>query len=213
VKEKAKRLGTILFPVILFLYPLLKITQGIELTDTCYGLVNYRFFPHAGQEWTVATYLANVLGALLMRLPFGDSLVGMRFYTGLFVSAMALLAYFFLKGKMPSWIVFLGEFAAISLCWIPTTSLYNYLTFFLFLCGTVLLYRGLIWQNRKWMAFAGVCLGASVLTRLPNIVECGILLWHFEKEKSGGDLERCRCLCDRLCGGISCRFSCDQPAV
>ena len=111
-----------MFPVILFLYPLLKITQGIELTDTCYGLVNYRFFPHAGQEWTVATYLANVLGALLMRLPFGDSLVGMRFYTGLFVSAMALLAYFFLKGKMPSWIAFLGEFAAISLCWIPTTS-------------------------------------------------------------------------------------------
>lgn len=44
MKEKAKRLGTILFPVILFLYPLLKITQGIELTDTCYGLVNYRFF-------------------------------------------------------------------------------------------------------------------------------------------------------------------------
>ena len=50
MKEKAKQLGTILFPVILFLYPLLKITQGIELTDTCYGLVNYRFFPHAGQE-------------------------------------------------------------------------------------------------------------------------------------------------------------------
>ena len=73
MKEKAKRLGTILFPVILFLYPLLKITQGIELTDTCYGLVNYRFFPHAGQEWTVATYLANVLGALLMRLPFGTA--------------------------------------------------------------------------------------------------------------------------------------------
>ena len=66
MKEKAKQLGTILFPVILFLYPLLKITQGIELTDTCYGLVNYRFFPHAGQEWTVATYLANVLGAFLM---------------------------------------------------------------------------------------------------------------------------------------------------
>ena len=100
MKEKAKRLGTILFPVILFLYPLLKITQGIELTDTCYGLVNYRFFPHAGQEWTVATYLANVLGAFLMRLPFGDSLVGMRFYTGLFVSAMALLAYFRVPGRI-----------------------------------------------------------------------------------------------------------------
>ena len=49
----------------------------------------------------------------------------------------------------------------------------------LFLCGTVLLYRGLIWQNRKWMAFAGVCLGASVLTRLPNIVECALIIAVF----------------------------------
>ena len=102
MKEKAKRLGTILCPVILFLYPLLKFTQGIELTDTCYGLVNYRFFPHAGQEWTVATYLANVLGALLMRLPFGDSLVGMRFYTGLFVSARPGLPIFYGKAKIPT---------------------------------------------------------------------------------------------------------------
>ena len=85
-ERKAKRLGTILFPVILFLYPLLKITQGIELTDTCYGLVNYRFFPHAGQEWTVATYLANVLGALLMRLLWGQP-GGNAFLYGTFSSA------------------------------------------------------------------------------------------------------------------------------
>ena len=43
----------------------------------------------------------------------------------------------------------------------------------------MLLYRGLIWQNRKWMAFAGVCLGASVLTRLPNIVECALIIAVF----------------------------------
>ena len=143
MKDRTKQIITqYLFPAVLLLYPLLKITQGIELTDTCYGLINYRFFPDAGQEWTVATYLANVLGALLIRLPFGDSLVGMRFYTGLMVSGMALLAYFFLKGKMPAWLAFAGEIAAVSLCWIPTTSLYNYLTFALFLAGTVFLYRG-----------------------------------------------------------------------
>ena len=98
MKDRTKRIFIqYLFPAALLLYPLLKITQGIELTDTCYGLVNYRFFPEAGQEWTVATYLANVLGAFLIRLPFGDSLVGMRFYTGLIVSGMALLSYFFLS--------------------------------------------------------------------------------------------------------------------
>lgn len=180
MKNRTKQIITqYLFPAVLLLYPLLKITQGIELTDTCYGLINYRFFPDAGQEWTVATYLANVLGALLIRLPFGDSLVGMRFYTGLMVSGMALLAYFFLKGKMPAWLAFAGEIAAVSLCWIPTTSLYNYLTFALFLAGTVFLYRGLVWQKRLWMGIAGACLGASVLTRLPNILECGLIIAVF----------------------------------
>lgn len=168
-----------IFPLGLLLYPLIKINQGIDLSDSCYGLVNFRFFPHAAQEWTVATYLANVAGAVFLRLPFGDTLIGIRFYTGLIVSAMALFAYYFLKGKMPAWIAFAGEAVAIGLCWIPTTSLYNYLTFFLFLCGTVTLYRGLIWKRRGLMALAGAFLGLSTLTRLPNILECGLILAVF----------------------------------
>lgn len=168
-----------LFPAVLLLYPLLKINQGIDLTDSCYGLVNYTFFPNAGQEWTVATYLANVLGAFFVRLPFGATLIGIRLYTGLLVSAMALLSYYFLKGKMPPWLAFIGEIAAVSLCWIPTTSLYNYLTFALFLAGTITLYRGLVWQRRSLLALAGAFLGASVLTRLPNVLECGLIIAVF----------------------------------
>lgn len=168
-----------IFPLLLFLYPLIKINQGIDLTDSCYGLVNFTFFPHAGREWTVATYLANVLGALLVRLPFGDTLIGIRLYTGLLVSAMALLGYYFLKGKMPAWLAFAGEAAAVGLCWIPTTSLYNYLTFFLFLCGSVTLYRGLVWKRRSLLALAGAFLGMSTLTRLPNILECGLIIAVF----------------------------------
>lgn len=178
--DRMKRAVTnVIFPLLLFLYPFLKIDQGIDLTDSSYGLVNYLFFPNAGQEWTVATWLANALGALLIRLPFGDTLIGIRFYCSLLVCFMALLSYFFLKGKMPPWIAFLGEAAAVSLCWIPVTSLYNYLTFALFLSGSVCLYRGLVWQRRRTMALAGALLGASVLTRLPNILECGLIVAVF----------------------------------
>lgn len=178
--DRMKRAVTnVIFPLLLFLYPFLKIDQGIDLTDSSYGLVNYLFFPNAGQEWTLATWLANALGALLIRLPFGDTLIGIRFYCSLLVCFMALLSYFFLKGKMPPWIAFLGEAAAVSLCWIPVTSLYNYLTFALFLSGSVCLYRGLVWQRRRTMAFAGALLGASVLTRLPNILECGLIVAVF----------------------------------
>lgn len=192
MKDRTKKvLINYIFPLVLLLYPLIKIDQGIDLSDSCYGLVNFNFFPHAGQEWTVATYLANVLGAILLRLPFGNTLIGIRFYTGLLVSAMALLSYYFLKGKMPAWIAFAGEVVAIGLCWIPTTSLYNYLTFFLFLCGTVTLYRGLIWKRRTLMVLAGIFLGMSTLTRLPNILECGLIIavfyYDLMKQRNEGD--------------------------
>ena len=62
-------LTNFIFPLLLFLYPFLKIGQGIDLTDSSYGLVNYLFFPNAGQEWTVATWLANVLGATRFMRP------------------------------------------------------------------------------------------------------------------------------------------------
>ncbi|MBR2951281.1 MAG: hypothetical protein IKC46_15720 [Lachnospiraceae bacterium] len=179
MKKTEKYLEWFVLPLILFLFPLIKCSQGIDLTDTCYGLVNFTFFPHAAQDWTVATYLANVTGWLLMKLPGGAALLGMRIYTGLFVSFMALLSYFFLKGKMPCGLAFLGEVIAIGLCWIPTTSLYNYLTFVLFLGGSICLYRGLIWKRRRLMAAAGVLLGLSVLTRLPNILECALIVTVF----------------------------------
>ena len=43
--QKAGRLAAdLLFPLILLIFPLLKADQGIDLTDTGYSLVNYRFF-------------------------------------------------------------------------------------------------------------------------------------------------------------------------
>ena len=41
------RAAELLFPVILLLFPLLKINQGVDLTDTPYSLGNYRFLKAA----------------------------------------------------------------------------------------------------------------------------------------------------------------------
>ena len=41
--EYLQAVGEIVFPVILLLLPLLKINQGVDLTDTPYSLGNYRF--------------------------------------------------------------------------------------------------------------------------------------------------------------------------
>ena len=135
IKHAAGRAQRFLFPCILFIYPLLAANQGIDISDPMYSLTNFRFFPELEGTWALATYLANAVGFLLMKLPFGGTLLGINIYTRLLISAMALLAYFFLKGKMPAWIVFVGEMIAISYCWCTTTILYHYLTYFFFLSG------------------------------------------------------------------------------
>ncbi|MDR2888780.1 MAG: hypothetical protein LBV33_02945, partial [Lachnospiraceae bacterium] len=89
----------IIFPVILLLFPLLKIAAGVELADTGYSLGNYRFFPEATGTWVLNTYISNVVGYLFTRLPFGSLMIGMNFYSSLLVSAMALLGYRFFITK------------------------------------------------------------------------------------------------------------------
>ena len=127
----------VIFPAVLLIYPLLLIHQGIDVSDTTYSLGYYRFMGEMDMTWVLATYLANVAGAFLLKLPMGNTLLGMNFYTGLLVSAIALVCYYALSRWMPSLIVFLGEVTALSLCWCPTTILYNYLTYFFFAAGAV----------------------------------------------------------------------------
>lgn len=170
----------VLFPLLLFLYPLLLINQGIDITDTTYSLGYYRFMKEMDITWVLATYLANVTGAFFMKLPLGDTLLGMNLYTGLIASAIALICYAALKKRMPSWIAFAGEVIALSLCWCPTTTLYNYLTYLLFAAGVLFLMKALTEGGRLYYAAAGVCLGLNVMVRFSNLAEAALIVvvWY-----------------------------------
>lgn len=173
-----------LFIILLVFYPLIKINQGLDVVDTSYSLTNFQYFPTAEGTWMVATYLANAAGYFLMQLPKGNTLVGMNFYTGLIISGFALLMYFELRKKMPAWLVFLGEMLAIGLCWCPSVILYNYLTYLLMGAGILLLYRGICTDEEKlkfrYLLLAGICLGANVTVRMPNVVQAAFILalWY-----------------------------------
>jgi len=191
--------GEILFPVILLLLPLLKINQGVDLTDTPYSLGNYRFFAQSEGVWVLSTFLSNVTGFFLTKLPMGQTMLGMKLYTSLFVSAMALLGYRFFKTKMPSWMAFLGEVAAIGFCWCPTGILYNYMTYFFFLLGAILLFRGLAGCRPFCLVLAGICLGLNVAVRVPNVLEVSMIvaLWFYGamKKKSFEEIAKETGLC------------------
>ena len=187
--EKRKKLANLLenvYIVLLALYPLRHINWGIDFWDTGYSYANFQYMgtDHMDPMWLFSTYLSNAVGNLLMKLPRAGTLMGMNFYTGLLVSLMALTGYFFCtrKLKMPGWIAFLGEFTAVSLCWCPTASLYNYLTYAFFGACVLLLYLGLTGEKPLCLVLAGICLGANVLVRFSNLPEAAMILalWAYD---------------------------------
>ena len=172
----------ILFPVILILFPLLKVNQGIDLTDTAYSLGNYAFFGQNTVLWTLLTFLSKVLGFFFTKLPFGGTMLGMKVYSSLLISAMALLGYRFFRTKMPAVIAFLAELSAIGMCWCPSVILYNYMTYALLLTAVILLFRGLVRKHPGCLVAAGVVLGLNTLVRFPNNgleVLLILTLWYY----------------------------------
>ena len=59
-------LENIIFPVLLALYPLTGIRQGLDVSDTSYSLSNFQYFASMDGTWTVATFLANAAGWLMI---------------------------------------------------------------------------------------------------------------------------------------------------
>lgn len=196
-KEMCTRiLYNIIFPLILLLFPLIKSGIGVDYTDSMYSPGNFVFFSEMEGTWVIATYLSNVIGFLIIKLPGAGTYLGLRIYTNLFVSAMALVSYYWLKNriKMPAWIAAMGEVIAIGLCWCPTTILYNYLTYFFMLLSLICLYEGLTREKNSLLVLAGIFLGANLMVRFPNVIEVGFILavWAYgflESKKFGKVLQ------------------------
>ena len=170
-----------IFPAILLIYPLIKCNQGVDVSDSTYSLGNYLFFERLEGTWVVSTYLSNVVGWILTKLPFGTTLLGINIYTGLIVSGLTIGLYFMLRKWMPDWIVFFGEFIAIGFLWIPTGILYNYLTYVFFALGATLLYKGLVEEKKRVLIVAGIMLGLNVWVRIPNLAEMALVVcvWYY----------------------------------
>ena len=172
MKEKWIKYQDVFYIVVMLLYPLTRINQGLSVIDTTYSLSNFTYFDTMQGTWMVATYLANVVGYLLLQLPFGNTMIGWNIYTSLLISGMAVGTYQVLKKVFPKWLVFLTQMIAIGLCWTPTTVLYHYLTYFFFQFAVLCLFQGITGNQKKRTGYflaAGVLLGVNLAVRMPNV--------------------------------------------
>ena len=129
VKKLYKISKYVFFPLLLVLFCLIKVNKGVDLTDASYSLGNARFFDVHKGTWFILTFLANGIGHVFTLLPYGNTMIGMKVYTSLIIALMSITGYRFFLTKIPAWLSFLSQLAVIGLCWIPSTILYNYLTY------------------------------------------------------------------------------------
>ena len=196
--DHQRRLREFVFVAILVLYPLRHIAWGLDLWDTGYGYANFEYMgtQHMDPMWLFSTYLTTSIGHFFSLLPGAGTLIGMNFYTGLSISFLAVLGYYFCVKvlKIPALLVFLGEFTAVSFCWCPTGSFYNYVTYVFYLVSVVCLYLGLARGRKGWLFAAGAALGCNVLARFSNLPEAamivgvwayGIICWLDERKEIG----------------------------
>lgn len=206
VEKKGKRAWyEWFFVVVLLLYPFRHVNIGLDLWDTGYSYANFLYMgiEHMDPMWLFSTYLANAIGHIFTLLPGGETLLGMNIYTSVFVSALALIGYFFCTSKLriPAGIVFLGEFVAVSLCWCPTAVLYNYVTYVFYLSSVIFLYKGLAERRNKFLFLAGILLGINVLVRFSNLAQAAMIVgvWAYgiicalEESKEEGAIGWNRC--------------------
>lgn len=183
IQQRKKKITDVILILMLLCYPLRKVTLGLDLMDAGYALGNYRFFDTMNETWKLATYLANVLGVLFMKLPFGDTVVGMNMYTSLLIGVTASASYYFLvkQEKANRGIVFWGEMIALSLCWSPSVILYHYLGYILMTVATILLYVALTKEKKSYFVIAGVILGLAVAVRMPNVTYMALIIpvWYY----------------------------------
>ena len=199
--DSQRRLWEFVFVAILVLYPLRHIAWGLDLWDTGYGYANFEYMgtQHMDPMWLFSTYLTTAIGHFFSLLPGAGTLIGMNFYTGLSISLLAVLGYYFCTKvlKIPALLVFLGEFTAVSFCWCPTGSFYNYVTYVFYLVSVVCLYLGLARGKKGWVFAAGVALGGNVRSRFSNLPEAamivgvwayGIICWLEARKEIGKSL-------------------------
>lgn len=175
-KEALNQKLDIILPVVLFLFALIGCNQGADLTDTTYSLGNYLYFRELGGEWIYATFLANALGYLLMLLT-GHRMLWMNVAGSILIAATAMIAYYALKNYIPRILLFLGELAAVGLCWCPRVIFYNYLTYLFLTAAAVILFHAVMTGKNLLFLAAGILLGLNVFVRISNLTETALILF------------------------------------
>ncbi len=177
--KKGMKIADICFAAVLFLFPFLHVSTGIDVADVGYNLLNFVTFPDMNKTWAVSTLLANVTGKIFTVLPGGNTMLGMNIYCTLLSGIFVVIFYFFLRKYYSAPAVFAGLLTAVGFSWCPRVILYHYLSYYLFAIGAILLLTAIEKKKTALYPVAGAVLALNTFVRFPNVVECLLIVVLF----------------------------------
>jgi len=163
----------ILVIALMFIYPLLFIWQGLDLTDTGYVLTNYQqiFDEPSSIESSFRTWLSDILGGIWIYF-FGDfGFIGYKLAAVLLVWATIYMTYRILRLHIKKGALLFG--LLLALMFINRTGYqfnYNSFTAFFYVTGAYFIFEGLRFNKKHLVFISAIILGLNIFIRLPNIL-------------------------------------------
>ncbi len=169
-------LSSSLLLILLVLFPLLLIWQGLDFTDTGFALTNAQqiFNDPSSTQFGISEWFTNFLGGVWLHFFSAFGLIGFRFASVLILYVTIFFAFFILKPYFKKQHVLFGLFLAelfiIRTPWIN----YNNLTALFYIIAAYFLIRGLQEYRNNFIFLCGFFVGLNIFNRISNIL--GILL-------------------------------------
>ena len=174
-----ENMNTKVFFLLLFLYQLIFIFQGIDFLDEGFTATFYQQFYNdpSSVEYNFMFWLSGLIGGTFACLFPDSGLLGLRFLSILFTTSTILIVYNLLKNYLNKTNLKIGLLlVTLSVCHNPKIFHYNFLSILLYSATAALLFNGL--KKNKWwlLLLSGMMVGLDVFSRLPSLVNLGLVI-------------------------------------
>lgn len=176
-KKKPKSYFFFFFSGLVF-FQILRIFQGFELCDSGWYSTYYQniFDAPSTVESNSAYWFTGIIGGAFVKLFPNGGLFSIRLLGVVNFSALIFTTYLFLRKYIGTIPLYLGlTLITLSFVGQPTEFYHNNLSSLLFIFASFSLYSALDKKGYSLFALSGFFLSLNVFTRLPNILDIGII--------------------------------------
>ncbi|MGZ8550465.1 MAG: glycosyltransferase family 39 protein [Chitinophagaceae bacterium] len=174
-----ENMNTRAFFLLLFLYQLIFIFQGLDFLDEGFTATFYQQFYNdpASVTYNFMFWLSGLIGGTFYYLFPDTGLLGLRFLSILFTMSTILLVYNLLKNYLNKTNLKIGLLlVTMCVCQNPKIFHYNFLSIVLYTATASLLFNGLKKNNRWMLLLSGAMVGLDVFARIPSLVNLGLVV-------------------------------------